>query len=505
MKAIATFDIGTTAVKGVLMQADGKVILEQSVPLDTLRRSEGVTYLEQNPRQWYEAFCSISRRFSLLCNADQLIGIVLSGQMQDLILLDEAGNPVMNAILYSDGRAASEAEEIAAKLGRSALENTTANQFDGSRPFAKLLWVKRHLPEVYRLAAHALVSAKDYVITQLSGVFVTDVTSASTAGLMDIQAETWKQDWLKSMELTNVAWARICKADACVGQVSKRASHETGYPEGIPVYAGTGDAGATTLASGVALNGEYYVNLGTSGWVAGMAKAPSRADGVSNLVAMSQGMFINVVPFFNAGSVHRWAADTYCWAEKEEARFKYFETLAASAAPGSGGLLFLPYLVGERFPVMDANATGCYLDVRPATSLAHMARAALEGVAFSIRQGVEVMGQQPVRCSLVGGGARSVLWCQILADMLRLPIQVYRDATYLPAMALASAVLVGRGDLGGYHDFTVMLNRQYGSNTYVPNEAAAAEYDRLYPRFAGIYPAFKHITKIEQPVNRSKE
>ncbi len=494
MKAIATFDIGTTAVKGVLIQTDGKLISEQSMPLDTLRRGEDASHLEQSPQQWYQAFCSISKHFARLCGAGELIGIVLSGQMQDLILLDEAGAPVMDAILYSDGRAAAEAEEIAAKLGREVIERVTANQFDGSRPFAKLLWVKQHLSEAYRHVAHALLSAKDYVITRLTGAWVTDVTSASTAGLMDIQAGCWRQDWLECVGLTSVMWARLCSADECVGQVSSRASCETGYPEGVPVYAGAGDAGATALASGVVSDGEYHVNLGTSGWVAGTANAPLRAAGVSNLVAMPQGMYINVVPFFNAGSVHRWAADTFCGGGKEEERFTRFETLASSVAPGSGGLLFLPYLVGERFPIMDAEATGCYVDVRPATGQAHMARAALEGVAFSIRQGVEAMGRRPVRCSLVGGGARSGLWCQILADMLHLPIQVNLDATYLPAMALASAVLVGRGDLAGYHDFTAMLEHQHRSSTYLPDDAAAAEYDRLYPRFVSIYPASKHLS-----------
>lgn len=489
MKTIATFDIGTTAVKGVLIDANGCRIMELSAPLDTLRSGEAPVLLEQNPCQWYDVFCSISRRFVESGDAGELIGIVLSGQMQDLILLDEAGNPVMNAILYADGRAAAEAAEIAERIGRAEIERVTGNQFDGSRPLAKLMWVKRHLPDAYRLARHVLVSAKDYVVAQLAGVYSTDMTSASTAGLMDIEAGGWKTEWLAEVGLISATWARLYGAHRCVGHVGARASMETGYPAGTPVYAGAGDAGATTLASGILADGEYNINLGTSGWVAGMSKTPLRADGVSNLAAMPQDMYINVVPFFNAGNVHRWAADTFCEGDTQDERFAALAGLAASAAPGS--LLFLPYLVGERFPVMDADAAGCFVDVRPGTGRAQMARAALEGVAFSIRQGVEAMGKKPSRYTLVGGGARCTLWCQILADMLRMPVQVYRDATYLPAMALAAAVLVGRGELAGYQDFPAMLERRYGSDTYQPNEAAANVYDRLYPRFASIYPALK--------------
>lgn len=499
MKLIATFDIGTTNVKGVLVDILGNPIYHESRSLETLFPRQDNSFKEQNPKQWYQAFCEISQCFFNVCSSEDIIGIILSGQMQDLILVDSHSNPVMNAILYSDGRAQEEADEIINCIGCDSLVELTGNAFDGSRPLSKLKWVKKQLPDVYEKAAHVLISSKDYVITKLTGEYVSDVISCSTAGLMDIEKKQWCFNWLRDLDLTHIAWPKICFAHEKAGYVVPSVVEETGYLAGTAVYAGTGDAGSATLASGISKENEFNINLGTSGWIACTSKNILRKDGVSNLSAMPENLYINVVPFFNAGNVHQWISNLIFEDNPQKEQFLKTEELLLKSKPASEGLLFLPYLVGERFPIMDSEVAGCFVDIRPHINKADMARAALEGVAYSIRQGMDAIGKKPTKLSLVGGGAQSGVWCQILADMMKMPLSVFRNAEFLPSNAIAASVLIDQGYIKSYSSFTDALqSKEENSICYYPNINASLLYDHYYPRFCSIYKAVKTLTaKIE--------
>lgn len=496
MRAIATFDIGTTNVKGVLMSVEGTPLYAESRNIETLYRGPDKSHLEQDPRQWYIAFCDISMNFLTKCPPEDIAGIILSGQMQDLILVDDACEPVMDAILYSDGRAQAEADEIARQIGMESLTHVTANAFDGSRPFAKLKWVKDHMPDTYAKATHALISSKDYVICRLTGKFVSDVVSCSTAGLMDIQAKKWQNTWLDQMRLFEVQWPQILHSHAIAGYVLPTAAKDVGYCSGTPVYAGSGDAGSATLSSGISRDGEFNINLGTSGWIACTSEVPLREPGVSNLAGMPENVYINVVPFFNAGNVHRWITNLLFEEGSQGDQFAQMNSLLEESTPGSGGLLFLPYLVGERFPVMDSDIAGCFVDVRPNVGKPDLARACLEGVAYSIRQGLDAIGKVPLSISVVGGGAQSSVWCQILADMLHMPITVYKDAEYLPAMAISAAVLINQGHITNYAEFTSKIKMDANCSVFSPDSDSSSLYDRSYERYCSIYPALKRLRSI---------
>ena len=490
MNYIATFDIGTTAVKGVLLDEQGTPVHWESKGIETIFQGD---HKEQDPRDWYAAFQAISKGFFTKCGPDRILGIVMSGQMQDLILLDAEGNPTRNAILYSDGRAGRQAEKIAKLVGMETLVDSTGNQFEGSRPFAKLLWVKEEEPEVYQRTRRLLISSKDYVIAKLTGAYVSDVVSCSTAGLMDIRKKCWNTEWAKAVGLDNIALPKLLYAEEPAGAVLPQAARESGYAPGTPVYAGTGDAGATTLASGISGDGEFNINLGTSGWVACTSREVLRREGVSNLAAMPRDIYINVVPFFNAGNVHKWISATLTEDSKQNEKYRYVDTLLEQSTPGAGGVLFLPYLAGERFPVMDADIKGSFIDLTPAATKQDLARAALEGVAFSIRQGLESIGRAPRKISLIGGGAKTVAWCQILADMLGHTISVYQNAEFLPSVAIAAAVLIAQGRAPDYKVFTDSLQNPETCVLYQPDFAAKAVYDRMYGRYCSIYPAIKQI------------
>jgi len=321
MAYIAAFDIGTTALKGALISTAGNSVKEKSVPLETIFNGERK---EQRPLDWYAGFCEISNFFfNEGFRPDEILGIAMSGQMQDLIQVAKDGQPVSNAVLYSDGRAELQAKMIADQIGMEYIENSTGNHFDGSMPFPKLLWMKQNEPSLYDAADRILFSSKDYAIARLTGEFITDVTSASTTGLMDIQKKCWNLAWMESSGLDPDKLPKICYAEERVGAVNKKASAETGFAAGTPVYAGTGDAGATTLASGISVDGDFNINLGTSGWIACLSKNIMRKAEVFNLAAMQKNTYINVVPFLNAGNVHKWISGILAPDTESGSRYEY--------------------------------------------------------------------------------------------------------------------------------------------------------------------------------------
>lgn len=489
---IATFDIGTTALKGVMVSAEGDSVMEKSAALETVFDGD---YKEQRPLDWYSAFCEISNHFFKEgIEPGKVLGVAMSGQMQDLIPVAGDLQPVYNAILYSDGRAQIQAEKILSRIGSEAVEKSTGNHFNGSLPFAKLLWLKENRPDSYNAAEKFLISSKDYVAARLTGKFVTDVTSASTAGLMDIRNKRWNIEWMGRMGLDPHKLPSICYAEEQVGAVTEKASSESGFVAGTPVYAGTGDAGATTLASGIVTDGEFNINLGTSGWIACVSGGTLEKPGVFNLAAMQKGLYINVVPFLNAGNVHKWISGILAAGFDTGGRYEYIDELLNKSEAGSNGVLFLPYLAGERFPVLDTAIKGGFAGIVPETTKQDLARSVLEGVAFSIRQGLEAIGRKPVKISLIGGGAQVRAWRQILADVLGHSIYVYEGSEYLPAAATAGAVLAGQGRISGYADYINSLLKAGEGVCYTPVSEHTERYDRSYSAWLKLYPALKSVT-----------
>ena len=479
MTFIAAFDAGTTAVKGTLVNEAGEAVLSRSVELSTLCHNG---FQEQAPQDWWAAFCEISRQFTEAVPPEDIGGIIMSGQMQDLIPLDKDSTPVCPAILYSDGRAEAQAAALETAVGGDYFLHTTGNRCDGSLPLPKLMWLKEHRPELYARTAHVLISSKDYLIARLTGVCAGDVTACATAGAMDIRRKRWDDRLLSAAGVDAGLFPALYHPHQQVGAVLPEAA-ACGYRAGTAVFAGIGDAGATTLASGICQPGQYNINLGTSGWVAAISDDILLTEaGVFNLAAAAEGCYINVVPFLNAGNVHKWISGVL----SRTAGTADYETLSAllkSSAPGSHGVLFLPYLVGERFPVLDPNARGCFFGMTVETTAADLVRACLEGVAYSLRQGLEQLPAPPTSISLIGGGGREAVWCQILADVLDHDITVLGDTEFRAAQALASLARQGAGSAALTEDGAV----------YRPRNEYRTLYDGQYARYQKLYPALRAI------------
>lgn len=524
-----TCDAGTTAMKGALVRADGAVVASAIEQLDLIIDGD---HREQDPRQWWRAFLVVMQRMLAEAgekepnfNASAIAGVIFSGQMQDLIALDDDLEPVRNAILYSDGRAAEQAATLAQALGKIADERSgsdeseearramacgdahiaddgrargerrflgiVGNRLEGGIPLPKLMWLREREPETFSRMRHVLISSKDYLIARLTGECVGDVAACSTAGAMDIRTHRWSGELLGAAGVDAALLPALHSPQEHVGTVRAAAAAATGLAEGTPVFAGFGDAGATTFAAGVTGAGQFNINLGTSGWIATVSPEPFvDKPGAANLAFGLNAGFVNAVPFLNAGDVHKWvtgvfAGDATVPSNAPAAQLDYatMHRLLVSSEPGSNGVLCLPYLVGERFPVMNPAIRGAYVGISPTTTRADLARAALEGVAFSIRQGMESFETEPTEITLIGGGAREHVWCQIMADVLGHPVEAFRNADIMPSIALASLV---------FDDPNLPASCR-NTVRYTPDPQAVAVYDKAYARFLRLYPAINGL------------
>ena len=503
MSYIAAFDIGTTNIKGVLVDRNAKLHHELNLPLETLSLSDG--YVEQLPSEWYAAVVHMARTwFDSGVDPAMIRCISFSGQMQDMIPIGGDYTPVRPAILYSDSRGGSQAGRILERIGEEEIERVTGNHMDGMLSFPKILWMYEHEPALYEATHRILISSKDYVIARLTGQWVTDPTAAATAGCMNIVDRIWEAAWFEQFGLDAAKMPAIRASDEIVGAVHAEAASETGFAEGTPVLCGIGDAGSATLGAGVYQDGDVYVYLGTSGWMATVSEQFTNVkNGVFNLSYVEAGKFISIAPVTNAGSAYSFAMRTFgeqtFHSEDGSEPYEAFERqIDGVERGGQSRLLFLPYLNGERCPVQDPEASGMFIGLTTASTKSQLAVSVLEGVAYALRQLMNFVvpepGQSLKRLTLIGGGAKSAVWCQIIADILQCQVIAPSQSQYLPTIGTA---LLGFGHMGWGQDYRelcdqIMQDQQL--TEYVPNEQLASYYEeqyniyvQLYDRLAPIY------------------
>lgn len=496
MTYIASFDIGTANVKGILVAEDGRMAHAATRPLEVLQSGDRA---EQHPDDWAEAVFGILREWYEGGIASAEIALVsFCGQMQDTIPVDAALRPVRPAILYSDGRAGKEADAVLAAMGRKRMDEVTGNPFNGTLVFPKLLWLKEQEREVYDRTAHVLISAKDYVVARLTGRAATDWTSASTAGCMDLSRGEWDAAVIERFGIRRELFPALLAPGDTAGIVHEEGAAASGLLAGTPVLCGFGDAGASTLGAGVYAEGQAYLYLGTTGWAAAASEQRmSTETGAFNLGYYRPDLLIPIAPLLNVGNVHRWAVDTF---GKEEGRDRYqaFDELAESGLTQENCLLFLPYLNGERCPVQDAAASGSFIGIRQSTTREEMAAAVLEGISLSIRQVLSILlsgREAPGAMTAIGGGTKSRVWCQLLANVLQTEIHVPEESPYLPALG---AAIPGFLALPWGTDLQSVADRLLGAlprQTYRPNPGKASYYQEKYEAFQQLYPTLQSLWK----------
>jgi xylulokinase len=474
MTALVGLDVGTTGVKALALAPDGEILAraEADYPLSTPQPG----WAEQDPEDWWRAS---EQALDALGVAD-VAGIGLSGQMHGLVVLDDAARVLRPAILWNDGRTGAECDELEERVGgRRRLVELTGNRALAGFTAPKLLWLRNHEPETFGRIAHVLLP-KDYVRLRLTGERAIDVADASGTLLFDVGARRWSDEVLAALELP-VEWLPRALESPAV----------SGAANGVPVAAGAGDQAAGALGVGVDRPGPLSLVLGTSGVVfAALPEFATEPEGRLHVFchAVPEGWHAMGVMLSAAGSL-RWLRDAVAPGEE-------YAALLAEAerwAPGAEGLVFLPYLAGERTPHADPDARGAFAGLSLRHDRGALVRAVLEGVAYGLRDSLELLrelGVEPQSARVSGGGARSGLWLRIVASVLGLPLE--RTAAEEGA-AYGAALLggVAAGTFADVHEAVAATVRV--TETIEPDPEWARAYEDGYRRFRALYPALRPL------------
>lgn len=482
-------DTSTTATKALLIDKTGCVVAVAATeyPFETPRP----LWSEQHPDLWWDGAQRSIRAVMHKSGVDaaQIGGVGLTGQMHGLVLLDAAGEVLRPSILWNDQRTQSQCNEIHARMGREKFIQITGNVALTGFTAPKILWVKENEPDVYAKIAHVLLP-KDFVRYKLTGDFAMDKADGAGTVLMDLQKRDWSDEVLSALEIPRSWMPPLFEGTQITGQVSASAASATGLKAGTPVMAGGGDQAAQAVGVGAVKEGIVALTLGTSGVVFATT---------NNAFIESEGRlhaFCHSVPdkwhlmgvMLSAAGSLRWYRDTFAPASS------YDDLLApvTNVPIGSDGLLFLPYLTGERTPHPDPLARGAFVGLTVRHGMAHCTRAVLEGVAFGLKDSFELMKSaglakiEQVRVS--GGGARSALWRQTLADVFDTEL-VTVNTTEGAAYGAALLAGVGAGfwrDVDSACDSAIRV-----SGETPPIEAQASIYRRMYPLYRKLYPALR--------------
>lgn len=491
MEYIAVFDIGTTAIKGTLISRTGRMKAELSYEVTTLYGENGE--VEQNPEEWWTGIqFIISKWLNLdMVKATEIKMITFSGQMEDVIPIHKEA-VTSTAILYSDTRAGHEAERIYQNL--PGISDIVGNTITASTPLAKLLWLKEHQSDLYQSTSQFVFSAKDYIINKLTGVAVTDPVTGATTGMMDIQTRDWDRSILDSFHIEVAKLPILYAPHEIAGVVTTDAANVTGLLENTPVLCGCGDAGAATMGARAVREGDSYLYLGTTGWIAIPSRNVSPKDnGIFTLAHLPEDINISIAPLLNAGNVHKWAIKTFL-QEKGDQAYLEFEELVQQSSPGANGLLFLPYVNGERCPINDSKARGAFWGVNPETKQPDFLRSVLEGISFSLRQTLEIfIEEKEGSITVIGGGARSAAWCQCLADILGREVWVPNNSEFLPSFGVAATAFLQLGWVESYEQYVDQYLKGKNGVLFEPNENHRTLYDELYERFLKMYPGMMGV------------
>jgi xylulokinase len=479
-------DSSTTATKAVLVAPDGAVVAVgvSEYGYDT----PAAGWSQQHPALWWDATIVAVRQALHAAGVDgsAVAAIGLTGQMHGSVLLDAAGEVVRPALLWNDQRTAAECDEIRLRVGPERLVQLTGNDALTGFTAPKLLWVRAHEPQTWARVRHVLLP-KDFVRHRLTGAIATDLADASGTLLLDVPRRQWSTEVLAALDLDPGLLPALHEGPDVTGTVSAAAAAATGLSAGTPVVAGAGDQAATAVGVGAVTPQVGALSLGTSGVVfvptAGPVVEPAgRVHAFCH--AVPQTWHVMGVMLSAAGSL-RWYRDTIAPDES----FADLVAQAEGVPPGCDGLRFLPYLTGERTPHPDPAARGAFVGLTVRHTRAHLTRAVLEGVAFGLRDGLELMRaagvSMPAELRVSGGGSRSPLWRQIVADVLGLPLVATATAEgaaygaavlaataagWCPDVPQASAALVSLGE-----------RTPPGSSDYADSYAS---FDRLYPALA---------------------
>lgn len=498
MSYLIGIDSGTSGTKTVLFKETGEIVASGTVEYPLYQERNG--WGEQEPEDWWNAARDSIRAVLTRGGADaaQVKGVGISGQMHGLVMLDRGGDVLRRAILWLDQRTAQECAEITRKVGAERLIEITANPALTGFTASKILWVRNHQPEIYEKCARILLP-KDYLRYKLTGEFATEVSDASGMQLLDVPARRWSGEVLEKLEIDPALLGTVYESPEVTGVIHSQAAEATGLKVGTPVVGGAGDNAAAAVGTGVVRDGLAFTTIGSSGVVFAHSSA-IRIDPkgrVHTFCCAVPGAWHVMGVHQAAGLSLKWLRDTVCTAETEAAARRGVDPYAVMGeeaeriAAGSDRLFYLPYLNGERTPHLDPNARGVFFGLSGIHTRAHLIRAVMEGVSYSLRDSIQILREMNIETSemaATGGGGRSRLWRQMLADNYRCPVKTV-ESKEGPALGVAILAGVGAGLFASVEEGCAALVQSGPAQE--PIAANASVYDRAYPLYRELYGELK--------------
>lgn len=478
-------DLGTSAVKLLLMDEKGKIhnIVSKEYPLSFPHPG----WSEQNPQDWKEQ--SLAGIKELIADADksQIAGISFGGQMHGLVVLDENDEVIRPAILWNDGRTTKETDYLNEVIGKDKLSKYTANIAFAGFTAPKILWMKEQEPENFA-KINKIMLPKDYLAYVLSGVHCTDYSDASGMLLLDVEHKCWSKEMLEICNVKEEQLPTLYESYEVVGNVKPEIAEELGIPTSVKVIAGAGDNAAAAVGTGTVGEGRCNISLGTSGTIF----ISSKKFGVDEHNALhsfdhADGYYHLMGCMLSAASCNKW------WMDEILKTKEYAKEQEQIRKLGENNVFYLPYLMGERSPHNDPKARATFIGMTMDTTREDMTQAVLEGVAFGLRDSLEVarsLGIQIERTKICGGGAKSPLWKKIVANVMNLKVDVI-ESEEGPGYGGAILAAVGCKEFASVEEATEKLVKIV--DTVEPDAELVAKYEERYQKFRQIYPTLKGL------------
>lgn len=498
MSYLLGIDVGTSSCKVDLFRPDGENIASASGKYDVICPAPGIA--EQAPDDWWRAVCEATGRIVEQSGVapGEIAAIGIDAQSWSAIPISAGGEVLHNTPIWTDMRAQKECAWAVERVGEDRMFACGGNPFKPSYTLPKILWYREHVPEVYR-RADKILQANSYIAWRLTGEIAQDVCLSYGYQCFDMARGAWDEAIIAELGVRRSLLPEIVECDQVIGGVSAQAARQTGLREGTPVVIGGLDAACGALGAGVYTDGQTQEQGGQAG---GMSICMSEMKADPRLILsrhVVRGKFLLQGGTVGGSGALKWLSEQVCAAEAQAAQlqgtdvFVEMSRAAGEIAPGSDGMIFLPYMSGERSPIWNPNAEGVFYGVDFSKTRAHMIRACMEGVAYSLRHNCRVAeetGAKIARLFSMGGAANSLVWTQIKADVTGYPIDVPNTSS---ATTLGAAIVAGVGT-GVYTDYesavkqTVKFKRHHE-----PNAALSGVYARAYERYLDIYRSLEHL------------
>lgn len=490
MEYVIGIDLGTSGLKSIVVSKDGKVVKEDHVKYETFHTRTG--YSEMDPEKWYEATVESLERILSSEFGDRIKGVSFSGQMHGLVLVDADGEVIRPAILWNDTRTSKECRDIIEEIGLpSLLENVQNTVLEGFT-LSKLMWVKNNEPENFE-RVHKFMLPKDYVIYKLTGNVYTEPSDAAGTVMFDVKKGVWSKTLLRQLNISKDICPEVIPSHGKSGVLRKDIVGTNGSNHDVSIYQGGADNACGALGAGITDSSKHLVSIGTSGVVlSSESQNDYQNDGAVHY-------FNHSVPGQNyVMGVTLSAGYSLEWLKKlldDDQSFGDFMEEAESSPLGSGGLLYTPFLLGERTPYNDANVRASFIGLDANTNTSDMKRAVIEGITFSLNESIDIMrenGKAISRIVSIGGGAKNRQWLQIQADVFDAEV-ITRTEEQGPAYGAGMLAAMGEG---WFDDFSEISESwiEY-SESYTPQAGNVEKYKRLYEIYKKVYMNTRELTR----------